>query len=245
MAGLLLLPDAAMAAAFAVAWSCPDTPGAATLIDCKRIMLLEGLSILGAALLGIYLEVALVFLPLIMVSLLVYLLCGGSLGWTWLLLGFVWYLGSSFANCVLARHGHYGSARENPAHPHRRYDRMLLLYLATAPLLLMLRVGDHPAMWAIWGTAYFATLALADTVLRSQFDRIPQGLVRRCQAWARPVALEEIGICTDCTHVQPAIPQRKGHLVRCALSATDPRFPEQPPTPVRSCAGFRARPKTP
>lgn len=234
-----------MAAAFAVAWWWPDASGAATLIDCERIMLLEGLSILGAALLGIYLEVALVFLPLVLLGLLAYLLRDGSLDRTWLSLGFFWYLASTFADCVLARRGRYGSARENPAHPHRRYDRMLLLYLATMPLLPLFRVGDHPARWAVWGAVYFATLSLADTVLRSQFDRIPRGLLRRWHAWARPVALKTIGICTDCVHAQPAIPQREGHLIRCALSATDPRFPGQPSTPVRSCAGFRARPRTP
>jgi hypothetical protein len=87
---------------------------------------------------------------------------------------------------------------------------------------------------------YFALLAAVDTVLREPFERILQAILRRVRTWAGPEAAGKIGICVSCVHLQPAIPQRGGHLIRCGLSATDPRFPEHPATPVRACEGFRA-----
>jgi hypothetical protein len=118
----------------------------------------------------------------------------------------------------------------------------LLLYLVTAPMLGAFWLVGNPHPWAVWGTIYFALLAAVDTVLRDPFDRIPQGILGRVRAWAGPEAAAKIGICVSCVHLQPAIPQRPGHLIRCGLSATESHFPEHPATPVSACQGFRLAP---
>jgi hypothetical protein len=237
--GLLAAPDLALAIAFALAWWSPDAPVAATPTECRLIILLEGLSILVSALVGVYIEVSLFVFPLILVGCVAWFVGTGAAGHSALMFCFVWYVVSAFVNGILARRGHFGPARENPAHPHRRYDRMLLLYLATAPIVVALWAVGNSLRWAIWGTIYFTLLAAIDTVLRKPFDRIPQGILRRLKARARPEVASQIGVCFDCIHAQPAIPARRRQLIRCGLSATEPRFPEYPATPVRSCQGFR------
>jgi hypothetical protein len=238
--GLLMAPDLALAVAFALAWWAPGAPSAPMPDECRLIMLLEGLSIIVSALVGVYIQVSLIFFPLILVGCVAWLVKTGVAGHSAAMFCFVWYIVSAFVDGILAHRGHFGSARENPAHPHRRYDRMLFLYLATGLMLPALWIAGNTLRWAIWGTIYFALLAAVDTVLREPFDRIPQGIVRRIRKWAGPEAAAKIGICHACVHVQPAIPQRPGQLIRCGLSATDSRFPEYPTTPVLACKGFRS-----
>jgi hypothetical protein len=55
-----LAPDVALAASFLLAWLAPDFPGAPTAEDCRAIMILQGLSIFAAVLVGGYRETALV-----------------------------------------------------------------------------------------------------------------------------------------------------------------------------------------
>jgi hypothetical protein len=47
-----LAPDVALATSFLLAWLAPDFPGATTLEDCRAIMILQGLSIFAAVLVG-------------------------------------------------------------------------------------------------------------------------------------------------------------------------------------------------
>lgn len=237
--GLLIVPNLALVTAFVLAWWSPGTPGAATPAECRLIMLIEGLTIVVAALVGVYIEISLITFPLILAGCVAWWVHTGVAGISSTMICFVWYVVSAFIDGVSAHRGHFGPARENPAHPHRRYDRMLLLYLATVPLFLALRVTDHSSRWAIWGTIYFTSLAAVDTVLRDWFDRIPRGILRRLKAWARPETASQLGICADCVHVQPAIPPRPRRWIRCGLSATDPRMAEYPTTPVLACDGFR------
>lgn len=237
--GLLMAPDLALAVAFGLAWWTPLAPGTPPPAECRLIMLLEGLSIIAAALVGIYLEVAFIALPLIVIGCVVWFAKAGLAGLAPVTFCFVWYVASAFVDGLLARRGRFGSARENPAHPHRRYDRMFFLYLMTAPIPAALWFAGHPLCWAVWGTIYFALLTAVDTVLRRPFDWIPQALLRGMKSRAGPEAAAKLGICKDCVHVQPAIPARPGRLIRCGLSGSDPRFPEHPHTPVQSCEGFR------
>jgi hypothetical protein len=235
-----LAPDLALAASFLLAWLAPDFPGASTAEDCRAIMILQGLSIFAAVLVGGYRETALVFLPFVLGGCVVWLLATGLAGFSWAWLSFVWSVVGAFLAGLRAHRGEFGSARENPDHPHRRYDRLVILYVGTAPIAVVLWLLGSPARWAIWGTVFFWLSAAVDTVLRDAFDRIPRGMLGWMKRRARDPQIEaQIGICLDCVHVQPALPARPGRMIRCTLSATDPKFPEYPPTPIHTCAGFR------
>lgn len=233
-------PDLALAASFLLAWLAPDGPGAATPDDCRSIMLLQGASILAAVLVGGYRETAQAFLPLVIGGCVVWLFATGTAGWSWAWVSFVWYVVQSFIDGLRAHRGDFGLARENPDHPHRRYDRLVLLYVGTAAAFPILWLLGSPRHWAIWGTIYFGLSAAVDTVLRDQFERIPRGILRWMQRRVRtPEREAQIGICLDCVYVQPAIPSRPGRMIRCLLSVSDPKFPEYPTTPIRMCDGFR------
>lgn len=235
-----LAPDVALAASFLLAWIAPDFPGTATAEDCRTIMILQGLSILAAVLVGGYRETAQVFLPVILGGCTVWLLATGMAGLSWAWISFVWYVVGAFMDGLRAHRGEFGLARENPEHPHRRYDRLVLLYVATALILAALWLVGSPARWSIWGTIYFSLSAAVDTVLRDWFDRIPRGILRQMQKRVRDPQMEaQVGICLDCVYVQPAIPSRPGRMIRCLLSVTDPKFPEYPTTPIHVCDGFR------
>jgi hypothetical protein len=235
-----LAPDVALAASFLLAWLVPDFPGAASAEDCRTIIILQGLSILAAVLVGIYHEAGLVFLPVILGSCLLWLLATGTAGLSWAWVSFVWYVVGAFIDGLRAHRGEFGLARENPEHPHRRYDRLVLLYLATATMFPLLWLIARPAQWAIWGTIYFSLSAAVDTVLRDWFERIPRGILRWMKKRARTPEVEaQIGICLDCVYISPAIPSRPGRMIRCLLSVTDPKFPEYPTTPIDVCDGFR------
>jgi hypothetical protein len=236
----LLLPVVATASAFLLAWLGPALPGAATAEDCRTIMILEGLSILAAVLVGGYRETALTFFPPVVVGCVVWLFATGTAGLSWIWAGFVWHVVQAFIDGVRAHRGEFGLAGENPDHPHRRYDRLVFLYVGTAAVFPIVWLLGRPAHWAIWGTLYFALSAAVDTVLRDQFERIPRGVLR----WMKkrlhdPQIAAQIGICRNCRYVQPAIPARAGRMIRCCLSVTDPKFPEYPASPIHTCAGFR------
>jgi hypothetical protein len=240
-----LAPDVALAASFLLAWIAPDFPGAATAEDCRTIMILQGLSILAAVLVGGYRETALVFLPFVLGSCILWLLATGMAGLSLVWISFVWYVVGAFMDGLRAHRGEFGLARENPEHPHRRYDRLVLLYVAMATIFPVLWLIGSPARWAIWGTIYFSLSAAVDTVLRDWFDRIPREILRRMQKRVRDPQMEaQFGICLDCVYLQPAIPSRPGRMIRCLLSVTDPDFPEYPTTPIHVCHGFR-RPAEP
>ncbi len=202
-------------------------------------MILQGLSLLAAVLVGGFLQIAFVFLPVVLGVCILWLVATGTAGISWAWIGFVWYVVGSFLDGLRAHRGEFGSTRLNPEHPHRRYDRLVLLYAGTVPIIMGLWLVGSPARWAIWGAIYFSLSAAVDTVLRDWFDRIPRGILRWMQKRVRNPQMEaEVGICLDCIHVQPAIPSRPGRRIRCLLSATDPGFPEYPPTPVHDCDGF-------
>jgi len=235
-----LAPDVALTLSFLLAWLAPDFAGTTTPEDCRSIMLLQGLMILAAVLVGGYRATALALFPLVAGGCVVWLLATGTAGLSWAWAGFVWYVVRAFLDGLRAHRGEFGSARENPDHPHRRYDRLVLLYVGTAVPFAILWLLNVPGNWAIWGTFYFALSAAVDTVLRDRFDRIPRAILRWMQHRVRtPESEARIGICLDCVYIQPAIPARPNHLIRCCLSATDPLFPEFPTTPVRTCDGFR------
>ena len=233
-------PEVALALSFLLAWWAPDVVGAATPVDCRSIMMLQGLLILAAVLVGGYRETSLALFPLVVGGCVLWLLAMGKAGFSWAWVSFVWFVVQAFVDGLRAHRGYFGSARENPDHPHRRYDRLVLLYLGTAVLFAVLWLLGNRNPWAIWGTFYFALSAAVDTVLRDRFERIPRGLLRWMQRRVRtPESDAQIGICLDCVHLQPAIPSRPGRMIRCGLSTTDPTFPEYPTTPILTCDGFR------
>lgn len=239
-----LAPDVALALSFLLAWLAPDSPGAATAADCRSIMVLQGLSILAAVLVGGYRDAAQAFLPLVLGACVLWLFAVGMAGFTWAWVSFVWKIVGAFIDGVRAHRGDFGLARENPNHPHRRYDLEVFLYAGTAVSFPVLWLLAGPARWAIWGAIYFSLSAAVGTVLRDQFERIPRGILRWMQKRVRDSEFEaRVGICLDCVYVQPAIPARPGRAVRCCLSLTNPNFPEYPATPVHACDGFR-RPAT-
>ena len=47
------------------------------------------------------------------------------------------------------------------------------------------------------------------------------------------------GLCGSCRHALLRPTRRGTTYLRCALAATDPRFPRYPRLPVRECAGYR------
>jgi hypothetical protein len=165
----------------------------------------------------------------------------GNAAFSWAMAGFVWGVIAAFNEGLRAHRGEFGFARENPAHPHRRYDRVVLVYLATVPIFLVLWIGGHPLRWTIWGAIYFTLVTAADTVLRDPIDRIPRAILRRMQAKTDPEIAARLGLCRTCMYVQPAIPPREGRYVRCVLSTRNPKFPEYPHTPLSECEGFKPR----
>jgi hypothetical protein len=233
-----LWPDVALALSFLLAWLAPNSPGAATPGDCRSIMVLQGLSILAAVLVGGYRDAAQAFLPLVLGGCVLWLFATGAAGFSLVWLSFVWHVVGAFIDGVRAHRGEFGLARENPNHPHRRYDRAVLLYAGTAAAFPALWLLGSP--WAVWGAVYFSLSAAVDTVLRDRFERIPRGILRWMQKRLRdPETEARVGICLDCVYVQPAIPARPGRMVRCCLSVTDAKFPEYPATPIHACDGFR------
>jgi hypothetical protein len=237
--GLLIAPDMAMTAACLMAWLAPQVDPAMA-AACAQVMALEGLLIVGLAMVGVYLPVAHFFFPPIVAAMLWYVVRQGPGGLNWVVMSFGWYLVSAFVHAVRAHRGRYGNARVNPDHPARRYDRMLFIYVLSAPVAVAAALIGRP-VWAVWGVAYFGALTLCDSVLRAWFDRLPQGVLRRWQASVRSAVVDQMGLCTDCVHVSPAIPQRPSRLVRCQRSLDDARFPEYPATPVKDCDGFENR----
>ena len=238
-----MAPDLALAITFALAWWAPHAPGALKPDESRLIMLLEGFSIIASALAfgaGLYVVISLIYLPLILVGFVVWLVMMGTVELS-SMFAFIWFVLAAFVDGILAHRGHFGSARENPAHPQRRFDRLFILYFATALTLPAIWVTSNPLQWTVWGTIYFTLLFVSDTVLPRQFDRIPQSMLRWLKNRVRPEVAPKIGICIDCIHVQPAVPSRPGRLVRCGLSITDTRFLEYPATPVNACEGFRAQ----
>jgi hypothetical protein len=232
-------PDVALAASFLLAWIMPDTFGAATEQDCRTVTILQGLSILAGVLVGGYRDTALVFLPIVLGGCALWLLATGMAGLSWAWISFVWYVIGSFLDGLRAHRGEFGLARENAEHPHRRYDRLVILYVGTAPVVVVLWLLDSSARWTIWGMIYFSLSAAVDTVLRDWFDRIPRGILRWMQKRVRDPQMEaQVGSCLDCVYVQPAIPCKPGRMIRCLLSVTDPKFPEYPATPIHVCDGF-------
>ena len=234
-------PNFFLAIGFAAAWLAPHSPLAASRGDGARVMVLEGALILASVLVGGFVEVAYFFFPLIMLGIVVGMISAGVASLSWTLICFSWGVIAAFIEGLRAHRGQFGFARENPAHPHRRYDRIVLLYLGTWPVFALLWIGGSASRWLAWGAIYYGLLTAIDTFLRDAFDRIPRALLRRMQSHADPQIAARLGLCRNCMYVQPAIPMREGRDVRCVLSTRDSRFPEYPQTPVSACAGFRAR----
>ena len=241
--GFLVAPDLALAVSFAFTLWAPYSDWAMAPADCLVLMLLEGAMIVVSALVGVYFAVSRIFFPLLVLGFLGYWMRTAATGHPWAFYSFAWAATAAFVDGWRAHRGAFGPARENPAHPHRRYDRMFFLYLATAPILPALWAAGFPRRWAVWGLAYFTLLTLVDSVFRGLFDRIPQGLLRRVRGRAGPETVAKFGLCFRCVYLQPALPARPGRMVRCGLSATKKRFPEYPATPVETCDGFRPMPE--
>jgi len=227
-----------MAAIFLLAVWIPALQTARNMADSRMIMLLEGVSILGVALAGVYLRIALVFFPVFIISLLGLTIYCGLAAVTWSMVSFAGYISLGFINGILAHRGFYGPARTNPDHPHRRYDRMLLVYIVSGAVMVILWGSGIPVRWSHWSAFYFSLLFVADGFLQNFFDRIPQGFLRWFRSRSSDEIKSKIGMCLSCVHVQPAIPVRKHKLIRCGLSSTDNRFQEYPKTPVLTCPGF-------
>jgi len=56
----------------------------------------------------------------------------------------------------------------------------------------------------------------------------------------RPASLPPAGLCALCRNAEILASERSTFL-RCALAATDPRFPRYPALPVLECDGFAPR----
>src|SRR5688572_21577123 len=104
-----LAPDVALALSFLLAWIWPAVLGAATAEDCRSIMILEGLAILAAVLVGGYRETALAFLPLVVGGCVLWLFATGMAGLSWVWLGFVWSVVQAFLDGLRAHRGEFGS----------------------------------------------------------------------------------------------------------------------------------------
>ncbi|HVT61654.1 MAG TPA: hypothetical protein VHR45_25055 [Thermoanaerobaculia bacterium] len=50
------------------------------------------------------------------------------------------------------------------------------------------------------------------------------------------------GLCAACVHLR-LLASPRSVFVRCALAATDPRFPRYPALPVLACDGYRPAPE--
>ena len=234
-------PNLLLAIGFAAAWLAPHSVLAANRADGARVMVLEGILILASVLVGGFVEVAYFFFPLIMLSIVAVLIGSGGASASWTMACFAWSVIGAFMEGLRAHRGAFGLARVNPAHPHRRYDRVVLLYLGTWSVFGLLWIAGDPSRWVVWGAIYYAALTAIDTFLRDAFDRIPRALLRRMQSHTDPELAARLGICRTCLYVQPAIPLREGRYVRCLLSLKEPEFPEYPQTPLSTCAGHRPR----
>lgn len=236
----LALPHAFLAATLALAWLAPGMPFAADAGEARSIVLMESALLFASILVGGFLPLSYTALPLVLLGVVGWLLLAGRAGFSLSLLGFAWGVVAAFREGVRAWRGELGLARENIDHPHRRYDRVVLVWLACLPLAPVLwLVADQP--WHAWGAIYFTLLVLADTVLKGAIDRIPRALLRRMQANVDPEISARLGICGTCRHVSPAIPASEGRYVRCLLSTKDARFPEYPLTPLATCPGHVPR----
>lgn len=236
----LALPHAFLAVTLALAWIAPQMPFAADAAEARSIVLMESALLFASMLVGGFLPASYTALPLVLLGTLAWLLVAGRAGLSLSLLGFVWGVVAAFREGVRAWRGELGLARENIDHPHRRYDRVALVWLACLPLAPVLWLAvDEP--WHAWGAIYFTLLVLADTVLKGAIDRIPRALLRRMQANVDPEIAARLGICGTCRYVSPAIPASEGRYVRCLLSLRDARFPEYPQTPLGACPGHVPR----
>lgn len=234
---LEIAPDLWMAAVFAFAAWAPNSRWATSAADCRTIMLLEGVFIVCSALVGVYLRIAVVFFPILVLGGLGWLLSRGFAGLDFGTASFSGYLVLAFFEGIKAHKGAYGMARTNPSHPHRRYDRMFLLFVSTGLVALGIRFLGEPKAWSLWGTAYFCLLASVNTFLQSSFDSLPKAMLKRMKSGSHDEVHALVGVCASCVYVQPAIPARRRRYIRCALSTTDARFREYPVTPVRVCEG--------
>lgn len=238
-----------LAVTFALAWLAPDAPLAGKRADSALVMTLEGVALVACVLVGGFAEVAYTAFPLVLFAIVLWLAAVGRAALSWTLVGFVWGIVAAFVEGLRAHRGEFGLARVNPAHPHRRYDRVALLYFGLLPLPFVLWLAG-PVRWTIWGAVYFALVAAADSFLRDPIDRIPRAILRRMQSNTSQAILDRIqsntspsiaarlGVCRTCLYAQPAAPQREGRDVRCQRSLADDAYPEYPATPLASCRGF-------
>ena len=238
--GALFGAHAFLALTFALAWVAPDVALAAKPGDAPLVMVLEGITLLACVLVGGFVEVAYTFLPLILLGVVLFLLAVGRAGLSWGVVGFVWSVVAAFVEGLRAHRGELGFARENIAHPHRRYDRIFLLYFGTLPLVPLLWLVT-PARVVIWATVYYALAAASDSFLRAPIDRIPRAILRRMQSKTDPALAAKLGLCRTCLYVQPAVGHPEGKPVRCALSTKDARFVEFPDVPLSTCDGYKPR----
>jgi hypothetical protein len=63
---------------------------------------------------------------------------------------------------------------------------------------------------------------------------------RRGRADGAP-ALDRLGLCPRCRHVQRVESARGSVFLLCTLAKRDARFAKYPAQPVRACVGFEAR----
>jgi|CXWL01.1.fsa_nt_gi hypothetical protein len=237
----LLLAHAFLALTLALSWWAPTLPFASSAGDARWIMGLESVLLFASILVGGFVQVAYVAFPVILLATIGWLMSAGKAGLSLATASFVWGVSAAFYEGLRAHRGEFGFARENPAHPHRRYDRVALIYVATLPVPLVCWLAGNAYAWSIWGSVYFTLQALGDSVLRDPIDKIPRALLKRMQANVSPEVAARLGICRNCLYVQPALPPRPGRDVRCVLSIRDKNFPEYPETPVTECAGWRKR----
>ena len=173
-----------LALTFALAWLAPDVAIAARPADAPLVMLLEGITLIACVLVGGFAKVAYTFFPLILLGVVLWLLAVGRAALSWGTAGFVWSVIAAFVEGLRAQRGEFGSPGENIAHPHRRYDRVFLLYFGTLPLVPLSWLLT-PARFAAWATVYYALVAASDSFLREPIDRIPRAILRRLKQWAR------------------------------------------------------------
>lgn len=231
-----------LAIAFWLALLAPQLPFATSPGDARLIVVLEGISLLACVLVGGFVPVAYTFFPLIVLAVVAWLFVAGSAGFSLGAIGFVWGIVAAFREGLRAHRGELGFARENPDHPHRRYDRVVMLYFAVLPIVPVLWALGVGARWQVCGALYFSLVAASDTFLRDPIDRIPRALLRRMQGKTDPELAARLGQCATCMYVQPAIGHPDGKPVRCVLSTQNPRLAEFPDTPTTDCPGYQPRP---
>ena len=132
-AGAIVSADLGLTIAFLLAWVAPELPGSAPPAQCRQLMLVEALSIVVSALVGVYVGVARVFLPLILGALVWYIAVVHGAWHTWAVYAFTWYVVSTFMGAVAAHRGRFGNARLNSGPsgaPFRSHGDPLSLYSA-------------------------------------------------------------------------------------------------------------------